>query len=134
MEKDILLSVVIPSYNNGVRLSEDINSYIKHFPNSNIEFILSDDSEKKESINSLRKLGVEFPLNVQYTKNTVRLGFARNLIKAIKSSSGIYLLLLLDQDSLVVEKIELLLNLIKNNDFQILKCSYFDNATLIKIF
>ena len=122
-----IISIVIPCYNQGQRLSGILTEVIKTIPD-NLEIILSDDSTDDDSSSSLLAFSRKFPETVVYRKNESRLGYAGNLIQAIHLSHGEYLFVLMDEDSLVPENlaifIEDIIKMKAENDTKIISSRF----------
>ena len=114
-----LISIVIPCYNRGKRLSKMLAGVIKVMPKDVIEIILSDDSSKESSSSSLLEFSKKFPETTVYRKNENRLGYAKNLIQAIHLSRGEYIFVLMDDDSLVPENLAIFIQDIIENNYHI---------------
>ena len=111
-----IISIVIPCYNRGERLSIMLADVIEGIPKDVIEIILSDESSKESSSSSLLEFSRKFPETAVYRKNESRLGYAGNLIQAIHLSHGEYLFVLMDEDSLVPENLAIFIeDIIKDN-------------------
>lgn len=119
-----IISIVTPCYNRGEKLSLMLEDVIEGIPNNAIEIILSDDSSEESSSSSLLEFSRKFPDAVVYRKNESRLGFAKNLIQAIHLSNGEYVLILIDEDSLVVENLTILIEDIIKNHYHFMAFSY----------
>jgi len=110
-----IISIVIPCYNRGQRLSGILTEVIKTIPD-NLEIILSDDSTDDDSSSSLLALSRKFPKAIVYKKNENRIGFSNNLIQGINLAHGEYLFFLVDDDSLALENLVIFIeDIIKNN-------------------
>jgi hypothetical protein len=111
-----IVSFVVPSYNRGESLSKMLKKLIFFFKEYgdiyDIDIVISDDSDSSVSFNSLSELSCEFQDIVIYEKNNNRIGFAKNLIKAINLAKGRYLFLLADEDAVLTN--DSLLNLVKD--------------------
>jgi hypothetical protein len=116
MHRSLTVSFVVPSYNRGSGLSSMLRKlilFLKMYGDiSNIEIVITDDSDNNSSIDALTKLFHEFQDTVIFKKNNNRIGFAKNLIKAINLAKGKYLFLLADED--VVLTNDNLLDLVKD--------------------
>ncbi len=148
LSSNSIISIVIPCYNQGQRLSGILTEVIKTIPD-NLEIILSDDSTDDDSSSSLLAFSRKFPETAVYRKNESRLGYAGNLIQAIHLAHGEYLFVLMDEDSLVAENLTIFiediiennydiaisahhLDQIRNNTLEVLKVSEIDILGLLR--
>tara|TARA_B100001750_G_scaffold209698_1_gene189753 strand:- start:26 stop:973 length:948 start_codon:yes stop_codon:yes gene_type:complete len=125
-----IISIVIPCYNRGERLSTMLADVIEGIPKDAIEIILSDDSSDESSSSSLLEFSRKFPDIVVYRKNENRMGFGGNLVQGIHLSKGKYLFFLMDDDSLVVENLAIFIEDVLKNNYHIAISSYhLDHVT-----
>ena len=101
-----LVSVIIPTYNSEIYLSESINSILSQ-SYTNFEIIIIDDG----STDNTRQLITKFGDRVQYIYQE-HMGISSALNNAIKYSSGIYLSFLDADDLWTSNKLKLQLSLI----------------------
>lgn len=109
MKKD-LLSIIIVNYNGIDFLNDCIHSVVEHCKNINYEIILVDNNSIDNSIQSIEK---DFP-EVILIKNKKNLGFAAGNNIGVRHSNGEYILLL-NNDTLLVEDIKPILELLQTN-------------------
>jgi len=114
-----IMSIIIPCYNRGQRLTSMLMDIIERMPKEAIEILLSDDSSEENSSFSLLEFSRQFPGTVIYRKNESRLGYAANLIQAIHLSRGEYLFVLMDEDSLVAENLTIFIEDVIENNYDI---------------
>ncbi len=127
LSSNSIISIVIPCYNQGQRLSGILTEVIKTIPD-NLEIILSDDSTDDDSSSSLLAFSRKFPETAVYRKNESRLGYAGNLIQAIHLSHGEYLFVLMDEDSLVPENLAIFIeDIIKDNYHISISATHLDH-------
>lgn len=118
--KDILVSVVIPTYSRNTTLERAINSALEQ-THENIEILVVDDNPSdSEWRASTEKLMKKFSDNekVVYVQNVQNLGGSGARNEGIKRAKGEYVAFLDDDDEYFPERIEKQLNLFltSNND------------------
>ncbi len=105
MTKKPFFSIAIPTYNR----PDDLKSAIKSLLMQNFadfEIVISDNSDNKISEKVCKSFNDK---RIKYSRNKSNIGFARNLYKAIKRTSGKYVFLFGDDD--LVLKSDSLLNI-----------------------
>jgi glycosyltransferase involved in cell wall biosynthesis len=124
-ENNILISVVIPSYNRASLLPRTIESIIKQKIND-IEIIIADDGSKDNTEQVVKELSKKHPF-IRYIKNPINKGeaAARNL--GIKAVTGKYVAFLDSDDEWLPNKLSLQLDLIENNPdkYDLVICDYY---------
>ncbi|MFJ2975002.1 glycosyltransferase [Kluyvera sp. NPDC087067] len=108
-----LVSVYIPTHNRKDLLSRAIHSVLKQTYKS-IEIIVSDDGSRDGTSELIEELQSKFQ-NIIYVKSDIAQGacFARN--KAINLANGEYITGLDDDDEFTEDRIEKMVNTLKNN-------------------
>ena len=116
-DKDILLSICIPSYNRPEEISRllksiDIQEYQK------IEIVICEDfSPKREQvrqvINEFKKIS---KYNVIYIENEINLGYDKNLRECIKSAKGKWIMYMGDDDTFVPDAMDAYLEFLEEHN------------------
>ena len=113
MEKaNPLISVALCTYNGAAHLEEQLRSIIAQ-TYRNIEIIAVDDGSTDETVNILEKYKKEG--NLQIVKNPKNLGYVKNFERAISLCSGDFIALSDQDDIWEANKLERLLEEIKDN-------------------
>jgi len=113
-----LLSICIPTYNNGQLLDEAINSIIGQV-NENlkdtVEICISDNASSDDTPTIINKWKLVSPINIYYRVNGKNLGFDYNLLKVVGMANGTFCWPLGSDDLIEKDSIKQVLNLINNN-------------------
>lgn len=120
MENKILISVLIPTYNRPDYLKECLDSVLsqKWFWNSELEFIISDNSNNDDSKDILKKYIKDNPeIKIIYNKNKENLWMVWNFNKLLELKTWEYFIFLSDDDKFYHKgSLKILYdNLLKNN-------------------
>jgi abequosyltransferase len=132
-QKTPLLSICIPTYNREKCLDDCLLSITKQFIEDpklleTIEVVISDNDSKDNTKALVEKYQERFN-NIRYSKNESNIGFDRNLLKVVESSTGEYCLTFGDDDGFFDKSLSLLLENIKhyNSPYFILNCWGYDH-------
>lgn len=128
MEKNILVSIVIPCFNDAQYIEQAVNSALDQtYPNT--EVIVVDDGSDIETKAVLKK--IENKITKLITQDNQGQSVARNV--GIRESKGEYILVLDSDDYFEVTFLEKAINFfLKNNDVKIVSCFatlIFENET-----
>jgi poly(ribitol-phosphate) beta-N-acetylglucosaminyltransferase len=111
----ILISVIIPIYNNEKYVFDCLNSLeAQTYPKEFFEVIIIDDASTDNTLLKVKTYKSELKLQIDTLQGNSGPGVARN--KGIELSKGDFILFLDSDDLLVPNAIELLLNKIKEKD------------------
>lgn len=123
MDKNIVLSISIPTFNRANFLRACLNSIVEQFSDvevlNQVEIVISDNYSSDNTEDVINKFQEKYN-NIKYFKNESNLGFDRNLLNVVEKSSGEYCLTLGDDDALFSGALLLLLKKI-----QTIKAPYF---------
>lgn len=125
-DKDILLSICIPSYNRPEEISRllrsiDIQEYKK------IEIVICEDfapkrEQVKNAINEFKKIS---KYDVIYIENKTNLGYDKNLRECIKSAKGKWIMYMGDDDTFIPNAMDAYLDFLeKHNELGYILRSY----------
>ena len=118
MEKGLLLSICIPTYNRAGFLKENLEKLIPQVESyiGSVEILISDNCSTDNTeiiVNEIRKK-TEFP--ILYTKNEKNIGGYNNMAKSISNSKGKYIYILGDDDILSPDFMSVILRLINDSE------------------
>jgi GT2 family glycosyltransferase len=105
------LSVIIVNYNGLKYLKECLESFYKNLEEITFEIIIIDNNSIDASCDYLK---TNFP-EVKLIESKITYGFGKGNNEAVKTAKGNYLLLI-NNDTIVLDKIKPVLNFIKNNN------------------
>jgi glycosyltransferase involved in cell wall biosynthesis len=111
------LSICIPTYNRADAIAVTLRDLLQGLRDSDmedsVEVCVSDNASADHTQQVIRKISSEFPL-VRHTRNSINLGFGRNLWSVIKFAKSDFVLLMGDDDSVSVEAISQILSTLDN--------------------
>ena len=110
----MLLSICIPTYNRSEQLDNCLNSIlISGSKYNNFEVCVSDNNSSDNTKQIVEKY--KDKLNINYSKNSKNIGFARNAISVVSMAKGKYSWLLGDDDLILPQTINKLEEILKKN-------------------
>ena len=129
--KNIKLSVAIPTYNGAHYIREALDSIISQLDdiNEEIEIVVSDNASTDETQEVIEKYKIMHPELISYYRNNENVGFDRNVDLLFKRAKGEYVWMLSDDDALEEGSIAYLKSIFsKYDDLAIIsvKCRYYD--------
>jgi len=134
MNKSYILSVVIPSKNKLIYLSETIQSLIKEPSFDQIELCISDNSGSNETKIYCKELANSF-VNFKYLPADTSSNLDENINNAVLMANGKYVWLMGDDDICEINALEKIIN--KLNDispaFMIVNSSSFEESNIIEV-
>ncbi|MFD3408621.1 glycosyltransferase family 2 protein [Aquirufa sp. HETE-83D] len=118
MQKQILLSICIPTYNRSKALRGNLNELFKQVYDKGlpVEIIISDNN----SLDNTREIVDEFiirGMQIRYIRNSTNIGMDGNFAQCYKSAIGKYILVLGDDDYLIDGMLEKLLFKLVDQDY-----------------
>lgn len=116
MRENIILSICIPTYNRGERLSHTVRELLQ-YKGDDIEVIVLDDASTDGSVKYLEEIQDE---RLKIKRNHNNLGQSKNQAKALFSGSGKYTVALMDRDYILIEELPHLLVKLRNYETPIL--------------
>lgn len=108
---NIELSVIIVNYNGLKFLKDCLNSLYKNLEEVSFEIIIIDNNSSDSSCEFIKKT---FP-EIKLIESKINYGFGKGNNEAVKAAKGDYLLLI-NNDTIVLDKIKPTLNFFKNNN------------------
>lgn len=118
MEKNIVLSICIASYNHGNTLLRKINDLLRH-DSTEFEIVVSDNCSTDGTIEFLKSItDSRFKLIINKTNE----GATANYMKVLSAGTGKYSMFMTDKDSLIHENIDTVIKNLKVMEFA---CGYF---------
>lgn len=110
--KNIKLSVAIPTYNGAKFIREALDSVISQLNDipEKIEILVSDNASTDSTEEIIREYVEEYPDILSYYKNEKNVGLDRNLDLIFKRAKGEYVWLLSDDDTLKEKSISIFLD------------------------
>lgn len=115
-ENNIILSICIPTYNRGERLSHTVRELLK-YAGDDIEVIILDDASTDGSITYLEEIQDD---RLQIRRNRNNLGQGKNQAKALFSGHGKYTMALMDRDYIIAGQLPALLEQLRSHDTPVL--------------
>ena len=104
MQNNKKISVVVPAYRRPKYIEDLIRSYLVqdyHLTNADAELVIVDDSGDNNEVQAVVQNFSKTNSSIRYIKNEVNIGFCKNLLKAIISGEGNYIVILGDDDMFV---------------------------------
>jgi glycosyltransferase involved in cell wall biosynthesis len=131
MNKNTLLSIVIPTYNRAEFLDYSLEVHIPICKDYNIQIFISDNASTDNTENVVKKWMKEYE-HLHYNKNEINIGPDGNFEKALKFPDTKYIWLLSDTYQLPSNGVEYLLDTINNTkiNFDVI---VFNLANIIKL-
>tara|TARA_B100000900_G_scaffold408933_2_gene424001 strand:- start:1097 stop:2056 length:960 start_codon:yes stop_codon:yes gene_type:complete len=139
------LSIVIPTYNRPSQLEKCLDLLLDKCCLLNINIFISDDSSNDEVFKLIHSIKKRYSI-IHYSKNESRLGHDLNFFHSLEIPKSDYVWVLSDAILVDAPSIEIILNIIKNNKYEIisinaknrdLKCpsgSFSDSHIIIEKF
>ena len=122
MNEQLKVSIILPVYNAEKTLERAINSVINQ-TYKNIELIVIENGEKKETEEICKKFQVDNEYNIKYVYNSVaNVSKARNM--GLQNATGKYIAFIDADDKYEKDFIEKLINCMEENDLQLIACGY----------
>ena len=118
-----MISVVVPTYNNGTQIVSIIEN-IENQNIKNIEIIIIDDCSMDDTCQKINALNKK---SIRYYKNSKNLGTTKSRIIGIKKASGKYIAFLDDDDYWFPCKLSKQLSEIKQSNCDFVMCNYLVN-------
>ena len=114
--KNIKLSVAIPTYNGAEYIREALDSIICQLDDvyEEIELVISDNASTDQTPEIIREHQKKYPF-IKYFRNEENLGADRNFDLAVRRSNGKYVWLFSDDDQMMPGAIEKVLDVLKNH-------------------
>jgi abequosyltransferase len=112
MNKNIILSIAIPTYNGAERIRDTLDSIISQLDTigKKIEIVISDNASTDGTFQIIKEYQNECPGLIFYYINEKNVGFDRNVNLIFKRAKGKYVWLLSDDDTLKEKSIPILLD------------------------
>lgn len=112
---DILLSVVIPTYNRLKLLKESINIIVPQL-RDNVELVILDnDSPVDPSVDLQDIIDANPSVRIRLVRNRFNIGTVPNILRSFEVASGKWVLTLGDDDDLINNGIDIILEVISNH-------------------
>ena len=123
----ILLSLGIPTYNGALTINDCLESCLSSIDFSglkNVEILVVDNCSTDETFERVSEFVNRHPGIVRLVRNTENIGLDRNIDKVIQVSKGEYVKLLGDDDVVGQNFVDVLIKIIKENQFDVLLNSF----------
>lgn len=131
-EKRPILSFCIPTYNRADLVVKSVKSILK-YQGDDIEVVVSDNGSTDDTVKKLREIHDN---RLKISSNESNFGFEFNLVKVLKLAHGDFLFLLSDEDTILSEKINKLIKILKNENYGLIVTSLKDdnltNANMVE--
>jgi len=117
MDKKILLSIAIPTYNRAHFLENLLNNILPQARNSKerVEICISNNGSTDDTREVVMKFKEKYPDLIRYNENKNNLGIDANILKAIEMCEGDFIWTFGDDDSIVDDGLNAVIYFIKNN-------------------
>ncbi|MGA9187255.1 MAG: glycosyltransferase family 2 protein [Methanosarcina sp.] len=114
--KNMKLSIAIPTYNGSLYIQETLDSIIPQLENINeeVEIVISDNASTDGTPKIIREYQNKYPF-IKYFHNEENLGVDRNFDLAVRRSMGEYVWFLGDDDKMANGGIRKVLDVLKDN-------------------
>lgn len=125
MKKNILVSILIPTYNREKYLPQCIDSIVTQywFNDLDIEIIISDNASTDSTQNIVKEYQKKYS-NIRYFRNEENLGMVKNVTKIVEYATWKYSWIISDDDCLIENSLEKALKLISNDSINIYVLNY----------
>ena len=120
MNRNNLVSVIIPAYNTSKYIKKTLESVINQ-TYSNLEIIVIDDGSTDETVEIVKRLDDE---RIVILKNVVNMGVSATRNRGVKYSNGRYICFLDSDDIWCINKIEKQLQFMRDNNYPIICSDY----------
>lgn len=131
-EKRPILSFCIPTYNRADFVVKSVKSILK-YQGDDIEVVVSDNGSTDDTVKKLKEIHDN---RLKISSNESNFGFEFNLVKVLKLAHGDFLFLLSDEDTILSEKINKLIKILKNENYGLIVTSLKDdnltNANMVE--
>lgn len=117
MNSDNLLSIIIPTYNGGLYLEENLSELISQYNSltrKDVEIIISNNASNDNTDEVVCK-SIEKCPSIKYIRRETNIGSMSNFTESVKESSGKFVFLLGDDDIICPRFIEIITTLLDNN-------------------
>jgi len=136
--KNIKLSVAIPTYNGARYIREALDSIIYQLDDidEKIEIVISDNESTDQTPEIIKEYQEKYPEIISYYRNDQNLGPDKNIDLAVRRSKGEYVWLFSDDDVLkfpVLKKVLNVLNAYSDLSWIFVNYARYDNNLLSKI-
>ncbi len=121
-----MISIVIPTFNNSVKIQNAINSLLNQNI-SDLEIIIIDDSSNDKTQQILKSFHSKY---IKYYKNDENIGTTLSRIKGIRLCSNQYIGFLDDDDIMLDNVLNKKINLIKSKNYDFIFCNYIVNNSV----
>lgn len=116
MEKNLLVSIIIPIYNAGKYINKCVESILNQ-TYKNVEIILINDGSKDDSLDILKELEKEHQNIIVYDQENCGVANTRN--RGMQYATGDYIMFIDNDDFIDPEYIEIFVNELKEADYDI---------------
>ena len=118
-----MISIVIPTFNNSIKIQNAINSLLNQNI-SDLEIVIIDDSSNDKTQQILKSFHSK---HIKYYKNDENIGTTLSRIKGVKLCSKNYIGFLDDDDIVLDGVLNKKINLIKSKNYDFIFCNYIVN-------
>ncbi len=112
MAKEIVLSICIPTYSRAERVFNTIKTILE-YPEEDIEIVVANDTSVDDTVERLEQISDK---RLRVINNEKNLGQRENQIKVLFAARGKYTLVLLDRDSIILQRFYILMENLRNNE------------------
>lgn len=114
IERDVFLSICIPSYNRGSRALEAVKAICQSEYDSEIEVIVSNNASTHD-VEGYEIIKNMSDSRVVYCENETNVGALENILKLLEVAKGRYAVLSSDEDIMITSNLSYYMNLIQQN-------------------
>lgn len=119
-----MISVAMASYNGEAFIKKQLDSILAQTLAVD-EIVIVDDGSSDTTIKMIKDYQEKYQDKIMLYENKKNLGYRKNFMKALSLTKGDYIFLCDQDDMWMKNKVEVMINMIKNHDIQLL-CSSFD--------
>lgn len=129
-----LLSIVIPTYNRETYLKRTLDGFIEQIQKYNltdfVNIVVSDNASNDNTAKLLKEYQELYPIFFSYNINEENLGFGKNLQKVVELARSKYVWTCGDDDIYRFGIINVILEILKDNDFDLLVLDSYDKELI----
>lgn len=124
--KDILLSVCIPTYDGGDYLIENLNVLIPQLEKTEygVELIISDNGTTEKNLSKLQNYLSKQSFPINFISTAENIGGRANFVKAVEPARGKYVFLLGDDDILLPNLLEIISPLLDSERYSLIHFNF----------
>ncbi len=128
MNKKMILTIAIPTYNRCDLLCQSLDSVLEQIED-NIEILVSDNASTDDTQTIMKKYCEKY--NIRYFRNSENLGMDKNFLNCFQKANGEYIQFLSDDDILLPGALQKIIYLLKTEEPAYINLNSFTYSTKI---